>query len=294
MRVATPGPRIGRRVWRLVPLVALGATSGCFATRGDVRLVQTDIASLRSEMTRGQREQQESLTRTLQLLQVASDSLTRLSARTVSLQGDVRGEMRNVREQLLQVRTLLGESQATIARLRAELEARTVPVAAPGGAVTPAGTGTVPSGSGSGASKPAGGSTPRPDTVAAAPDPGPNQLFMTGRDQLLRGSTSTARATFQELIAKYPTHDYAPDAQYWIAESLAKEKNLAAADAAYAAVVQTYPNSELAARALYKRGLLAIEQGNTAQGKALLQQVIARYPRSDSAALAEETLKTLR
>ena len=144
-------------------------------------------------------------------------------------------------------------------------------------------------------SKPAGGATsPRPDTVAAAPDPGPNQLFMTGRDQLLRGSTSTARATFQELIAKYPTHDYAPDAQYWIAESLAKEKNLAAADAAYAAVVQTYPNSELAARALYKRGLLAIEQGNTAQGKALLQQVIARYPRSDSAALAEETLKTLR
>jgi tol-pal system protein YbgF len=293
MHRATPGPRMGRRVWRLTPLVALFATSGCFATRGDVRLVQADLATLRTEVTRGDREQQEALTRTFQLLQVAADSLARLGARTVSLQGDVRGEMRNVREQLLQVRTLLGESQATIARLRAELEARTVPV-------TPAPAGTVPvatpspAGSGStGATKP-GMTGQRPDSVAAMPDPGPSQLFMTGRDQLLRGSTSTARATFQELIAKYPTHDYAPDAQYWIAESLAKEKNLAAADAAYAAVVQTYPNSELASRALYKRGLLAIEQGNTAQGKALLQQVIARYPRSDSAALAEETLKTLR
>jgi len=290
MRRATPG--VGRRVWRLTPLVALVAASGCFATRGDVRLVQADLATLRKDVTSAQREQQEALARTYQLLQVASDSLTRLGARTVSLQGDVRGEMRNVREQLLQVRTLLGESQATIARLRAELEARTVPVVVP--QVGPVvGTPPASGGAGSGAGRP--GTPPtRPDSAAVSPDPGPNQLFMTGRDQLLRGSTSTARATFQELIAKYPAHDYAPDAQYWIAESLAKEKNLAAADAAYAAVVQTYPNSELSARALYKRGLLAVEQGNTAQGKALLQQVIARYPRSDSAALAEETLKTLR
>ena len=78
---------MGRRVWRLVPLVALGAASGCFATRGDVRLVQSDIATLRSDVTRGQREQQEALARTYQLLQVASDSLARLAGRTVSLQG---------------------------------------------------------------------------------------------------------------------------------------------------------------------------------------------------------------
>jgi tol-pal system protein YbgF len=264
-------------VWRLVPLVFLSLTSGCFATRGDVRVIQGDIATLRTELVRSQKEQNESLTQAIRLLQVASDSLARVSVRTVGIQGDLRGEMRDVRAQILQVQQLLGQSQATIARLRAELEARqsvSVPVTQP----TPA----------------PGAAGAAPDSTAAAAGPGPNQLFMSGRDQLLRGSTSTARSMFQELITKYPNHDLAPDAQFWIAESLAKEKNAPAADAAFAAVVQTYPNADLAARALYKRGLLALEQGSVAQGKAFLEQVVARYPRSDSAELAKETLKTLR
>lgn len=269
--------RWSRRVWRLAPLALVMVTSGCLATRGDVRIVQGDIATLRTELVRSQKEQNESLTQALRLLQVASDSLARVSARTVSIQGDLRGEMRDVRAQILQVQQLLGQSQATIARLRAELEARqTVP--APAAQPSTAST--------TGAAV--------PDSAAGAAGPGPNQLFMSGRDQLLRGSTSTARAMFQELISKYPNHDLAPDAQFWIAESLAKEKNTPAADAAFAAVVQTYPNADLASRALYKRGLLALEQGNVAQGKAFLEQVVARYPRSDSAELAKETLKTLR
>ena len=36
----------GGRVWRVLPLVALVATSGCFATRNDVRIVQSDVAAL--------------------------------------------------------------------------------------------------------------------------------------------------------------------------------------------------------------------------------------------------------
>jgi tol-pal system protein YbgF len=275
------------RVWRIVPLVALVATGGCFATRGDVRILQGDIAATRAELLKNQLDQQEALLQTQRLLQVASDSLTRVSARTVSIQGDVRGDMRAVREQLLQIQTLLGQSQATIARLRAELEARAVgpAVPAPGsGAPTPP-----PSGG-------ARGTTPPPaataDTASAAP--GPNQLYMNGRDQLLRGSTATARALFQELLTNHPQSDYAPDAQYWIAESLAKENNTAAADAAYAAVVTVYPTSTYAPRALYKRAQLVLKQGNTAQARQLFEQVVARYPRSDEADLAAETLKTLR
>ena len=60
------------RVWRLVPLVALVATGGCFATRGDVRIVQNDVLSLRSEMLRQQQQHQESLSQTLRILQVAA------------------------------------------------------------------------------------------------------------------------------------------------------------------------------------------------------------------------------
>ncbi len=288
------------RVWRLIPLVVLVATGGCFATRGDVRIVQDNVLSLRTELLRQQEQHQESLNQALRLLQLASDSLARVSARTVSIQGDVRGEMRAVREQLLQVQTLLGQSQATIARLRAELEARTAPAAVYPPAVT--GASDVPpavSAAGSGGTPAGKGGQPAPvsapgDSVQVAAGPGPNQLFTNGMDQLNRGSTSTARTLFQELITTYPTSEYVPDAQYWIAESLARENNLPAADAAYAAVVSAHPTSAKAPTALYKRAQLLLRQNNTAQARQLFEQVIVRFPRSNEAALAEETLKTLR
>ncbi|WP_434480779.1 tol-pal system protein YbgF [Gemmatimonas sp.] len=280
------------RVWRALPLVVLVTTGGCFATRGDVRIVQGDIATLRTELLKNQQDQKDALAQTQRLIQVASDSLAKVSARTVGIQGDVRGEMRGVREQLLQIQTLLGQSQATIARLRAELEAQKLapaPVAPAPDAVPPI----------------RGGATRPPATGAATATPpaavdtssvlvGPNQLYTTGRDQLLRGATATARMTFQELITNYPQSDYASDAQFWIAESLAKENNAPAADAAYAAVVSAYPTSTKAPTALYKRAQLVLKQGNTAQARQLFEQVVSRYPRSDEAELATEALKTLR
>jgi tol-pal system protein YbgF len=129
---------------------------------------------------------------------------------------------------------------------------------------------------------------------AATRAPGPNQLYTDGRDQLTRGSSGTARMYFQELLTNYPASDYAPDAQFWIAESFAKEKNLPAADAAYAAVVSAHPTSAKAPTALYKRAQLVLQQGSATRARQLLEQVIARYPRSDEAELAAEQLKTLR
>ena len=277
------------RVWRLLPLVVLGATGGCFATRGDVRLVQGDISSLRAEILKNQLEQRDALTQTMRMLQVASDSLSKVSARTVSIQGDLRGDMRAIREQMLQVQTLLGQSQATIARLRSEIESRSAAAV-----VTPP-VGMVPVGAVPVIVPPASGRTPPPavDSVAARA-PGPNQLYTDGRDQLTRGSSATARIYFQELLTNYPASDYAPDAQFWIAESFAKEKKLPAADAAYAAVVSAHPTSPKAPTALYKRAQLVLQQGSTPQARQLLEQVIARYPRSDEAELAAEQLKTLR
>lgn len=278
--------RFPHRVWRLFPLVALAATGGCFATRGDVRIVQADIATLRTELVKAQQEQKDALLQTQRMIQLASDSLARVSARTVGLQGDVREGMRAVREQLLQVQTLLGQSQATIARLRAEMEARNAQSVAPAPTEPPP---TTPTRGGRTASPPP---APAVDTTTVLP--GPNQLYTTGRDQLLRGATATARTTFQELITNYPQSDYASDAQFWIAESLAKENNVPAADAAYAAVVSAYPTSPKAPTALYKRAQLVLKQGITAQARQLFEQVVSRYPRSDEAELAAETLKTLR
>lgn len=276
-----------RRVWRLLPLTVLFAVGGCFATRSDVRIVQSDVASLRTELLRNDAEQRATLAQAMKLLASATDSLTRISARTVGIQGDVRGEMRGVKEQLLQVQTLLGQSQANINRIRSELEARSMEAAAPppvtGGAAVPP-TGTVP---------PTAAPTSLP-ADSTARGPGPSQLYTNGMDQMKRGSTSTARTLFQELLSTYPGSDLAPAAQYWIAESLNKEKNLAGADVAFAAVVTKYGDSPEAPKALYKRALIAVQQGNTTDARRLLNDVISRYPKSDEAELAADELKRIR
>ncbi len=291
---------LARRVLRWFPVTLLSATAGCFATRNDVRLVQTDIASLRSELTRADADQRATLTQALRLLQTASDSVAQVSARTVSIQGDVRGEMRSIKEQLLQIQQLLGQSQATIARLRAELAERAnasasvpPPPTIPGGATAAATQppSPVPVGGGRGAAVPAQATT---DLAQPVRQPGSSELYQNGRDQLTRGSSTTARILFQELLTNYPTADEAPDAQFWIAESYAREKNAAAADAAYAAVVSKYANSAKAPTAVYKRAMLFLQQNNGAKARELFELVIARYPRSDEADLAAVQLKTLR
>ena len=119
------------------------------------------------------------------------------------------------------------------------------------------------------------------DTTPRAPGgPTAAQLYQNGRDQLRRGSTSTARTYFQELLSNYPDSDLAPDAQNYIGQSLEREKNVNGADAAYAAVVTKYPDSRVAPNALYKRAQIALQKGNTAEARKLLQEVISRYPKS--------------
>jgi tol-pal system protein YbgF len=185
--------------------------------------------------------------------------------------------------------------QGTITRFRSDIEEKsnatppTAPPVMPGTAQPPvssSGTRPIPVGT-----PPVSGV----DTVAAPPrGPGPTTLYTSGMDQLRRGSTSTARTMFQELLSNYPTSDLAPDAQYQIAESLLKEKNLAGADAAFAAVVAKYGDSPKASTALYKRATIALQQGNKPDAIKLFTEVTTRYSKSNEAELAADQLKLLR
>lgn len=285
----------------LFPLAVLVTAGGCFATRNDVRVVQTDVQSLRTELLRNDAELREALAQATRTLAIANDSLRALGMRAVSTQGDVRGGTRSISEQLLQIQSLLGQSQTTINRLRAEMEQRNTmqqmvpPVSVPPSGVTPpAGGTTVPP------VPPTGGvrdSATASDSTAAAnlePALGPSQLYTQGVDNLRRNSYTTARTLFQELLSNYPTSDHAPNAQYYIGESYEREKNLQAADAAYSAVVTVYPNADRAPTALFKRAKIAQQLGNLADARRLADDVVTRYPRSDEAVLVPDFLRNLR
>ncbi len=266
-------------------MLLLGST-GCFATRGDMRILQGDINTVRSESQRSAQAQAQALAETARILQAVSDSLTRLSSRQLAFEGDARGEFRRVNEQLIQVQQLLGQSASIVRSLRADLEVAGRTPIPPSEATTPPPLATAPT--------PTRGTTPPATDAAPTPGlPGPNTLYQDGQDHLRRSSYASARIAFGDLLLNYPSSDVAPEAQYLIAESYAAERNLPAAETAYAAVVSKYPESPRAPDAMYKRATIFIDQGNIAAAKPLLESIVKQYPRTDVAEFAKERLASL-
>jgi len=296
------------RLFRLLaaPVVIL-TTGACFATRNDVRILQQDLQTVRAErmaadsaLLRAIEAVSTELTRVGVVLAEVGDTARVSHATTMRLRGDVREDLQAIRQQLIMIQELTGQSQRRIQELRAEMEARaaelsvqeanqaTVPVPVP--VPTPAGTrpGTArPTSTTPPAATPA--ATPAPARPAAAP--GPAQLYQLGQDQLRRGSVSSARAAYTELLDKHPSSDLADEALYGIAETWADEGNGVAADSVYALVVQRFPRSSMAPNALYKRASAYRAVGRTVQAEALYKQIVAEYPQSDAALLAQEFLR---
>jgi tol-pal system protein YbgF len=291
-----------RGVRCLLPLVLL-ATGACFATREDVQALHADVQSLAADQPPPRDSaRRAALDRVVTSMNIVRDSLGLLSGRVFKMQGDVRGDLYNVGQQLLQIQQLTGQSQQRVQELRASLEARQSDIQssnAQAGAPPPTGaTGAAPS-STSATSPSSANSSMRPGaTTTPAPSggatPGPNQLFQISLEQLRRGSPGAARTGLQTLLQQYPTSDLVPDAEFYLGEAYHQEGNAAGADSAYAAVVSSYPTSPRAPTALYKRALGMEEKGNVVGARGLLNDLVTRYPRSDEAALAKERLRTLK
>ncbi len=106
--------------------VALGSCllSGCFATRNDVRVLQADIRNARAEAMRADSARARQIDAIGRILAVIGDSVQNLRANVSRVQGDMRGEFRQVNQQLLQIQELTGQSQRRLADLRTEMEMR--------------------------------------------------------------------------------------------------------------------------------------------------------------------------
>lgn len=269
--------RIARLILAPAAILAAGA---CVATRGDVRVLQSDIATLQAAANRSARAdtlQAAQLRQIMQALGAVSDSLRLASANLQRFQGDVTMSMHGVQQQLLTIQELTGQSRKQVDALRAQLEAQASAAPAAAAAIVPPGA--------------AGASAP---PATGAPAPGPYQLMELGRQQLARGASSAARAAFSDLLTQYPASDLAPEAQYWIAESYASAGSAVEADSVFALVAERYPTSERAPVAAYKRAVALKVAGQTRQARTLLQQVIDKYPKSEAATLAAALLRDLK
>ena len=261
----------------LAPAAFLAA-GACVATSSDVDALRSSVNDLKTQSMHSDSVRDAQLAKTSAEIAALDDSVRALSARVAKMNGDVRGDLYAISQQLLQIQELTGQSQRRLQEMRTSLEQRGAEITAP--APAPA---AGPPGAAAGAA--VNPPSPPPGT------PGPNELFQLSLDQLRRGSTTTARSGLTMLIQQYPQSDLVPDAQFYIAESWDKEGKTASADSAYALVVAKYPQSPRAATALYKRARGMDAKGNHTAARALYTQLVQTYPRSDEAALAREQLR---
>jgi tol-pal system protein YbgF len=260
----------GSRVLALVfgpALLAGSGLAGC-ASKGDVQMVQGEVALLKAEMARRDSARASELSQVIQLQRQVMDSLTANRRAVAQLKGDLSTDLYNIQQQLVQLQELTGQSQQRLTELRTRLEARGAQIE------------TAP---------PIPGDSARPAPQGAA---SADQMYEASLAQLRRGSLSTARLGLREMIRLHPTSERTPDALYFIGQSFAAE-NPDSAAAYYRQVVDKHGTSPRAASALYNLGLLAERRKDTAGARDAYQRVAEKYPQSDEAALARDRLKAL-
>ena len=171
-----------------------------------------------------------------------------------------------------------------------------------------------PSAAPSGSAAPASPGTAAPGPVAAVPQrPSaaslqPQDIYQAAYIDFSKGSYSLAIAGFREFLRRYPDHELAGSAQYWIGEaylSLARgfsdsgqgdksTESLEQAVQEFKKVLVNYPRADKVPPALYKEALALIDLKQPAQAQARLQYLVDNFPRSEETNLARERLATLK
>ncbi len=257
----------------------LGATAavlmmgGC-ATKGDIRDLRTELRDLAirqdSVMAELRRE-----TRTTQ------DTLRGQSNRLFDFRGSISQQLQDISRSLSRIEALVGQNQQGLAGVRDQLaNMRRPPVTEVAPADSAGGTAADP---GPGVS----GTQPQ-QAVGDA-----QSLFNTAVTEFNKGSLTTASAAFQQMLQSFPRSVLAPDAQFYLADILAKNDNKKDALAGFEKIPQLYPKADKVPDAMYRAALLQIDLGEKTQAKRTLNRLINTYPDAPITDNARETLKKI-
>ena len=106
------------------------------------------------------------------------------------------------------------------------------------------------------------------------------------------GKHDDAVAALRAFVTKYPRHDYADNAQYWLGEAFYAQKDYGHALSEFRKVIEVYPRGNKVPDALLKVGYCYQATGQGEKAHAVLQQVVTLYPKSEPAMLAAKRLET--
>lgn len=98
---------------------------------------------------------------------------------------------------------------------------------------------------------------------------------------------------FRNFIERYPEHDFADNARYWLAEAFYDQREYNIALREFSRVRTEHPTGNKVPAAMLKAAYCHIALGDIAKGRYLLLELIEDYPNSKPATLAGQRLETL-
>jgi len=272
---------------------------------------QTDLMQLRGEVAAAQQAAQRAKS------DAETAALRAVDARLRAQGADGERDVTALNRRLDGLATTLTELGTRVDELSSRVEALGRQVR--GGAGTSPGAGT------------SSGATPPPRTATAAPAPAspstatpappppvgqrpatnalqPQDIYQAAYIDFSKGSYALAMAGFREFLRRYPDHQLAGNAQYWIGEGYLSQaraasnagqpdkmaQELESAVQEYRKVLANYPRSEKAPTALYKEALALIDLKQPAVAQQRLEYLVANFPQAEETPLARERLSTLK
>ena len=213
-----------------------------------------------------------------------------------SAQGMLFNQLQQMQQELAQLRGMVEEQQNEIQRLKQEgleryqdLDQR---ISAGAAAGAPA-----QNSSANGAINAAGTPTPPAAQQQASVEPGDpakEKLYYDAAFDLIKAKDfDKASQAFAAFLNRYPSSQYAGNAQYWLGEVNLAKGDLQAAGQAFAKVSQAYPSHAKVPDSLFKLADVERRLGHNDKARGILQQVIAQFPGSSAAQLAQRDLQRL-
>ncbi len=194
-------------------------------------------------------------------------------------------DFRAVRESVLDMNTRMGKLDAKIADLENLINTVRAPAAAP-----PPATGTAPPGDAN--------SSSGPGTGAAGAPAGPPQglqagtLYTSAYSDQLAGKNDIAFQEFSDYLKYFGKTEFAPSAQYYIADIYYRKADYSNALMAFDAVLEVFPENARTPDAHYLKALCLMKLGRNDSAAREFRDVYTRYvsDRPDIAAKAKAQL----
>jgi tol-pal system protein YbgF len=125
---------------------------------------------------------------------------------------------------------------------------------------------------------------------AAPADPAAEKLFARALAGFRAGEPGQAVLELTDFLGRFPRHERAPSAQWWVGEAYYQQRDFRQALVEFQRVVEQYPESPSVAEALVKIGLCHRALDDAARARAAWEQVTRDHPASDAAARARSLL----